>query len=620
MLVSDVYLNLKKILGQCSEDQIFASLNLGQEVLANEGQYDPMTGYMDLSVASGYFISLPRDVETPIRININNNPAFFRNRAFEFAQNTNGTELGEQLGWQWSDRGEEVVQSEDGLPSTINALGASAADDGEIITLIGISSTTGLEVEEQITISSTSPVASTTNFAKINRVIKPVTTSTVNLRAGTDVLATYYADETEPQYKVIKLSKTASTVRMMYRRKTRKITSQDDYIPLHSQMAVIAITRYAFLMLQSKVADALPFKAEAIELINKEQASRNIQDQIAKANDLPSAINRNIGVKDAIIVGDIYDEASEICQGVGRDKLFDRITDAIEVLENKCLWDSTLGYADLLPSQFIDSEYAYSDFALPRYIDSVIQLNYNNTPGFMRNKWFEFHLNGIGKDCPRCSGWDDMGQTVTINHFEKDSDGEIITVDLVALPDSSSDNGTEIRVFGYDEDNKWIRVNDEDGFLVPCVFNTLTPNPDAPKIKKIVRIQKATSDGFIKLVTLDSDGAEDILLGYYEPDEFEPMYRRIRVPGTDKRVTMMYRKRSKKISSITDFINLKSRLAITTMLRALEAMKTDIQTGEMLEMKAVRYLKDQQAISNTGEAPSLQINSSIFSFNTCNIQ
>jgi hypothetical protein len=70
---------------------------------------------------------------------------------------------------------------------------------------------------------------------------------------------------------------------------------------------------------------------------------------------------------------------------------------------------------------------------------------------------------------------------------------------------------------------------------------------------------------------------------------------------------MRYSKRTLKITSLNDFINLKSRQAILLTLRSVEAMKTDVKAGESFRQAAIMLLSEEQAASNPGDTPTIQI-------------
>lgn len=610
MRYSDIKSDVEEVTGTCSPEVNYRATTKAISLLANSGLFDPLVGVLDFSISGSYFISLPRDVKTPIKININNNPAFARSRLFEFGMNTDGSVDGEESDWSWSDRGYSVIQNEDHLPGQVNALATNGDDDGKTVKIIG-KDADGITRTESITMLAVDPVPSDTIFSSIEAVVKDETVYEVFLRVGTDNIAQYYPDEEEPKYRVIKLSKTGVACRMIYRKNTFKIVSDDDIIPLHSEMAVVMAVDAVRLYQTHNYEAAAAALATAQGFIKAEQATRDEHTTAAQDGQVTTAINANINTRDSIIVADIYDAACEIVGPVGRLKVFDAITDAVEALSNKSNWNSLLGWVDIWRT---DAEDGY--FVLPRFVEAPLAINFCGEPSFARNRWFEFHLNGPGeRDTSRCGTWDDLGEVVTLARIPLDDDKKPIPKGLWAVPSSALDEDKEVRVFGYelDADGNEIRVrrDDEDGYLVPCQQGAVTPEAGAPEFVRIERITKQASTSFIKLYTLTS-GATDLLLGYWYPDETEPKYRIIRVPHTQEtRIRMRYRRRNNKITCLEEPIPLRSRRAIINMLRSIKSESSDLSAAVAFSEMAVQALSEEQAVNDSVAPYSLQFVDSV---------
>ena len=159
-------------------------------------------------------------------------------------------------------------------------------------------------------------------------------------------------------------------------------------------------------------------------------------------------------------VEDILEELREAVGNCSDEKLFSRLTDAVQLLANKGKYDLSTGYVDIC---------AQSDgrtVTLPREIATPLAVNINGKPVFFRNKWFEFHLNGPGGNCPESPwSWDDRGETPTFMDI-------IRSARLIAVADLKTDLNTQVRVFGLDQDGRQIHTQEADGtwgdgFLVP---------------------------------------------------------------------------------------------------------------------------------------------------------
>lgn len=653
MIVNDILPNVTEVIGKSSTTYLFDLITDAVQLLANKSTWDPLIGYVDIAVPSivpggspetitygtpaqrvpdagalavlvsgggdlttkaGIYLTLPPQVEAPIKINVNNNPAFSRNQLYEFTMNTPGTQDIE-LGWAWADRGPTPLNGSQQAwaPSVVKVLSSQVGETIPIVLGV-VDAVTGVESQISLAPGSISTIA----LQDITFVYKPATVGDYTLVVppyGTNnVIGTYLAAQTIfGTQRRIKLSQPATSVRMLFRRKVFKISSATDYIPLHNKMAIVLMVKAVYLNRKDHYDAAAAAEAKALQYLKEEQDALKTFESVAASMEKDSAINANIGVRETIVVSDIYDDAAAIFGPIGQQKIFDKITMACEVLANESVWDSTLGYVDLHTNDLIGPD---SFFTLPRYVESPVKINVNGHPNLMRNKWYEFHLSGWGGGDDRHhrhhflshSGWEDKGDTYVVNSLP-----HLVGAQIVAIPDNPSDDFTEIRVFGLDATGKEIYQNGQEGFLVPCVSGFTTPAVGVPNVVTVFRISKAKSLGYIQLVALNADGSTGVLLGYYYPDELEPRYRRICVHHKTKFIRMRYRKRSAKVSSMTEILNLRSRLAITTMLRSIKANEGgDIAGAVKAQTLAIQYIEQEQHVNDSGDAPGIDIYSSVY--------
>jgi hypothetical protein len=152
-----------------------------------------------------------------------------------------------------------------------------------------------------------------------------------------------------------------------------------------------------------------------------------------------------------MIVSEIYPGAREILGKSSQRVVFERITQAVQLLANAGDWDALIGFCDLNGFQ--------SDartFALPDDVETPMAINLCGRPAYMRNKWAEFHLNGVGSNSEVGWAWDDQGALPTIQDVIQPST-------LLALADLKNDLFTQVRVFGYDGLGRFIRTQNIDG-------------------------------------------------------------------------------------------------------------------------------------------------------------
>jgi hypothetical protein len=340
-----------------------------------------------------------------------------------------------------------------------------------------------------------------------------------------------------------------------------------------------------------------------VQYLKEEQDIRNSAIAVAQSDELAPAFNLNINQRDAIIVADIYDDAASILGPIGREAILDRLTEAKEILQRKYpMWKGTEGYVDLCTG-------CSPIVTLPRYVEEPIAINMGGYPLEMRNRWFEFHLNGPGSNCPPCHHWDRLGMTVTVNDPPA-------AQRLVAINQLSEDDGSAVHIFGYDENDQWIRSpnpdvdNEEeqwiDGFILIGRKNNTLPDPCDHKIKRITRILRDETQGYQSLLSYDDNNAASTLIGYFYPDELEPSYERIRLPQVCPWIRMRYRTRWLKFRLLTDPLNLRSRSAILDALRSIAVRDKDPQTAGAFEAMAAEAMRETEESANPSETFSFQ--------------
>jgi hypothetical protein len=151
-----------------------------------------------------------------------------------------------------------------------------------------------------------------------------------------------------------------------------------------------------------------------------------------------------------MLVSDIYLKTKEVLGRCPQDIVFQRLTEAIELLKNTGDWDPLLGYVDIQGATDLRT------FTLPYDIDVPLAVNICGRPAYMRNKWAEFHLNGLGSNRETSWTWDDFGYFPIIQDVIKPST-------LIAIADLRNDLQTQIQVFGYDVVGRRIRSQNPDG-------------------------------------------------------------------------------------------------------------------------------------------------------------
>lgn len=326
--------------------------------------------------------------------------------------------------------------------------------------------------------------------------------------------------------------------------------------------------------------------------------------------------------RDVITVGDIQPEALRVLGICDDFEMYQRLNEAVELLANMGIWDPLVGYMDICTTG--------CEITLPDDVEVPLAVNVGGFPADFRNKWFEFHLNGPGTECCEqgCSqSWEDKGNFPTFRCPIKASY-------LAAYPEEA-ETITTIRVYGFDVNEKWIMTADsngvlQDGFDVPVIFGLGSGMPSEVKVKRITRVQKPVSNGFIKLVALD-DGSSSggTLLGLFKPSDTEPMFRRIKVSGGGTQiltnttsanccrtwVRMRFRKKITRLSSVEDVIFLHSTTAIKMALMAIKKYEADLLTEyENYKASAKRALMEEQKSRSGPNRMRLQFDAGVYGY------
>lgn len=508
--VKDIIDEVSEVTGTCQQAINFQAITRAVQLLANKKLIDPLQGYLDITADESFHIALPRDVKTVLKVNINNNPSFARSRLFEFGMNTEGTVEGEEVGWSWADRLYSPIQNEKNLPGPLAYKLTASADNGKTCIVKGLDEE-GREITETLTGSESSPTPGAKLFHKILSISRDETSAEALLWCnGENVIAQFYGDEVTPSYRVIKLSKKTVTVRIYFRREFFKVTGLNDVLPMQSAMAVIHAARAVRFYANDEDDKAMKAEEKAVQWLKEEQEAREENNVLSDATEVQTPLDATINVREGIIVRDVYDVASSIFGPIGRGKLFDKITTAVETLANKAHWDAGLGYVDLQlgdRTQIVNScgKKGTGLFILPRFVEAPVAIILCKHGIMPRNQWFEFNMNGGRKANFSDPGtWDHAGETPLCQLIPIDADTKKpVPTKFVAIPNNETDDGTEVRIFGFELDGNGIEREvwreNKRGWLCPCTTDANDPGAIAPAFVRIERITKGESVDYIKL-------------------------------------------------------------------------------------------------------------------------
>jgi hypothetical protein len=278
--LDSVFDEIRQILGIHDEKVVFSKVTQAVSILANGGELDGWTGYLDLCTHSGgTCITLPREVGAVLAIAAGGQPLIGRDFLFQF--HLNGMAGLKPVPWSWVDTGGSFATfSEFLFPTKIYATSTSSADDNKQLTVFGFDdagrplgrNVSGEWVPGIQVVIKDPPVMTDELVSRITSVRKPKTVGSVSLLTreyGSDdgvVLGVYEPDETLPQYRRIILGTPATWVRVAYRKRVPEIRSKYDHIPLASRTALISMIQSLKFRSEDNLPVALEFEADARRL------------------------------------------------------------------------------------------------------------------------------------------------------------------------------------------------------------------------------------------------------------------------------------------------------------------------------------------------------------------
>jgi len=281
-------------------------------------------------------------------------------------------------------------------------------------------------------------------------------------------------------------------------------------------------------------------------------------------------------------------------------RVVDYTNEAQERLMSKGKWVGT--------TQRIRICLGQSCLALPRQVETVEAWALCDTPGTVRDKWYEFVSNGPGQqahDIGSASQLIDRGATV----LYRDLSGTQSLISVQAMVAESA--SARLLLLGYDENGEWVRTEEPaasgtwiDGEYV--AINTAGTR-SVNKFTQLTGVVKPATNGPVSLsewpVALGSALAE---VAFYEADETLPSYRRYLVPNlentgaccnapdncTERRVTMIVKLAHIPVTADNDFLILTNRAALKLMVMALlKEQRNLMDEASLYEGRALRELE-----------------------------
>ena len=136
MFVSQIFEECAEILGTTNNERVFRKISQAVQTLMESGHWSHSTAEVDICTGwDGCSIVLPRGVDTPLAINVDGSPVYFRNRLFQYHVNKGG--MFSPVSWAWDDRGFTATAMEIIQPSQLIAIAEVENDVGKVIRVLG---------------------------------------------------------------------------------------------------------------------------------------------------------------------------------------------------------------------------------------------------------------------------------------------------------------------------------------------------------------------------------------------------------------------------------------------------------------------------------------------------
>lgn len=281
--VDDIWEEAKKIAGFCDEAKLLRWLSDAVSLTANKGDFEGWKGYLDICTTGGNCFTLPREASSVYAVNIGGRPSLGLGQLFNFHLNGPG-DCPKDCNLTWQDMGGlHPIYRDITTPSKLVAYLQKEEDNGKSLIVFG-KDNFGNPLRRQTSEGWKNGYQVPTIFgyavpddeapviASIDWVAKDITAGTVRLSTVDDdgvtgtLLAVYEPDETQPQYRRIKVSRACSWVRVAYRRANPIFLSRFDRVSLHSRigflMAIRAVKKYS----EGDLAEAHTYEADAARL------------------------------------------------------------------------------------------------------------------------------------------------------------------------------------------------------------------------------------------------------------------------------------------------------------------------------------------------------------------
>lgn len=260
----------------------------------------------------------------------------------------------------------------------------------------------------------------------------------------------------------------------------------------------------------------------------------------------------------------------------------------------------------------------------PRQIEAIEAFAICQTPGIVRNQWFEFLSNG-----PGIMEGDENWSYTLIDRGEAIAFDDVIGSNkkLKVYADVAEAADAKLFVQYYDENANWVRTQNADTTWNNGEYITISTTPQYSS--KIVLqggwvgVQKPVTNGVVRVYEYDTVAGTQRPLAIYEPDETRPIYRRSLIPGLDqfsacddsstgcanRTVTVMAKLKFIPVSADTDLLMIGNLSALKDMVQSILKRERNLFDEAMAyEASAINELqKELQSYMGSGAVPEVRV-------------
>lgn len=287
-LASHIIEDAETIFGFKRGEKLFLWITDAVELLAQKGEIDPLVGFVDLCVDGGC-VTLPREIETVLAVNIGGRPALGHDQLFSFHLNGPGDFKG-RCDYTWDDNGLHPVYRDLKCPAKVVAFLDNPEDDGKLVRVFGYDTSNaplrtkvGTEWQDGYIVPTlygyALPEAGAPTISRITGIVKDVTAGNIRLSSfdsstttGT-LLGVFEPDETIPRYRRLRVYNSNGWIRLCYRKRSAQVRSVHDRILIHSRPALILAMKALKFYRDSDLANGQAFEANATRLLTEREAT-----------------------------------------------------------------------------------------------------------------------------------------------------------------------------------------------------------------------------------------------------------------------------------------------------------------------------------------------------------